>query len=264
MDSNHNTNETQNEVSETIMNETSNELKNDESMIEFLNDFVIKSKRLGHNKLQDRLEIYIQQLQSHENEIIDLKNTINELTKEKNIHVQLIEKQKNDLLTINNNYNDLLKKFNDINISLSNEKTTNNNSKLSYESQLQKSNKLNESLNIDLNYERKNNVDLHQKLIEFKTRYDELTAMYSKQIFDIDVMTRELKNAKDELNISSLNNKSIYNELQTIKNETNNYINTINDLKTQLTLQQTEPSVKNIQLTQKPKALTTQRKTNRR
>lgn len=214
------------------------DITDDNSMIEFLQDVVVKSKRLGHNKLQNQIELYIKQIQSHENDIIGLKNDIDGLTKEKHMYIELNEKQKNDILNITNNYNDLLSKFNDINTTLSNERNTNNNIKSSYDGQILKLNKLNEKLNIDLTNQKNIYNDIQQKFNDIKTRYDELTSLYSKQTFEIDIHKRELTNAKDELTTACSNNKNLYDELNTIKNETKIYLNQIDDLNTQLSLQQ--------------------------
>jgi chromosome segregation ATPase len=228
------------DTNDTIINELNNDNLNTSEipMIDFLNDVVVKSKRLGHNKFQNQIEIYIKQIQGYENDNLNFKNTIDQLSKENKLIIESNEKQKNELVTMTNNYDELLKKFNDINITLSNEKATNNNVKLAYENQLQRINKQNETLNVDLANEKKMNADNQEKFNELKSRYDELTGMYSKQTFDIDVLNKELKNAKDELNMAYSNNKSLHDELNNIKNEVSDYLNMINDLKTQLELQQ--------------------------
>lgn len=196
-----------------------NENADDMTMINFLEDVVIKSKRLGHNKLQIQIEKYIQQIKTYENEIVTLNNNIDRLKKEKMIQVELNERQKSDLLNMTNNYNDLLSKYNELNISLSTERNTHNNIRLSYENQIQNTAKTQESLNIELLHQQNICNDIQKKFDDIKSRYDELTSLYSKQTFENNLLTRELNNAKDELNTTSMNNKKLYDELQNIKNE---------------------------------------------
>lgn len=226
---------------EAIMNEMNDKMNendndngngnNNVSMINFLEDVVVKSKRLGHNKLQNQIEKYIQQIQTYENEIMTLKNNLENLKKEKIIQIELNEKQKNDFLNMTNNYNDLLSKYNELNISLSTERTTHNNIRLSYENQIQKATKAQESLNIELLHQQNMFNDIQKKFDEIKTRHDELTSLYSKQTFENDILKRELNNAKDELNTTSSNNKKLYDELQTIRNEANYYKNELHEFK---------------------------------
>lgn len=208
-----------------------NETTENMPMIDFLEDVVVKSKRLGHNKLQIQIEKYIQQIRTNESEIVSLNNKIDSLNKEKMIQIELNEKQKIDLLNMTNNYNDLLSKFNELNITLSTERNTHNNIRLSYENQIQKSNKTHESLNIELLHQQNMFNDIQKKFDDIKTRYDELTSLYSKQIFENDLLTRELNNIKDELNTSSTNNKKLYDELQIIRNEANVYKHELQEYK---------------------------------
>lgn len=232
-----------------IVNETTqlvNEMTDenvDNTMIEFLQDVVLKSKRLGHNKLQIKIEEYISQIKSYENEIINLKNIVESLTKENNKFIELNMKQKTEINTINNKYNELMENYNNLQTSSSNEKTAFNNIRISYESQLQKSNKVNENLNMDIENQKKTLNDFHQKFADLKSRYDELASLHSTQTFEHDILKKELKNAKDELDTACLNNRSLHDELLKIKNETKEYVSTIEELRKQNSLQTANRSI---------------------
>lgn len=233
------------QVTEQILEQSVN-VSND--TITFLNNAILKSKNLNHNKLQLDLEKCMSEINEYKNNIIMYKNNIEQLSKEKNLHIDQVEKMRSDqhkLLMLNEELNKQINQHLEV---INNEKNINNNLKVSYETQLLKFEELNKQLNINLNTKTNDHTDLSARYNELVQRYNDLTTLYSRQTTEFEIAKRNAKHLSDELNTASSNNKQLHDEINSIKTETIKHLNIIEELKKVAALPQPmPPSSKTIQ-----------------
>jgi len=184
---------------------------------EELRETLDKEKKIFHNKLQLENDEYKIKINEYNTQVNSLNNKNALLVKENDSFKELIEKQKNEHLNLNNKYEILEQNFNKLVISNENDKNTHTNICSTMTSQL--GTLKNENVLKDINYQKlvKEHKDLNEKDIDLKNRYQSLTQVYSKQIYENDVLKKELEFIKNECKISSDNNKLLHDELMLLK-----------------------------------------------
>ena len=215
----------------TITNANDQELTQNQDVLTFLNNAVLKTKSLNHNKLQIELQKCICEVNQYKSDNETFKNKIEELSKEKNVYIEFNEKHKLDLHKMTQCNEELIELLEHHKKLLVHEKNINQNLKTVHDAHLLKLNKLNDELCIKSDDNIKNNKELSIKNEELQNRYKDLTILYSKQTNDFEMCKKELKHLTNELNTSNLNNKILHDELELIKTQTVNHLNKIEELK---------------------------------
>lgn len=190
----------------------------DEDTLTKLKETVNKEKKISHNKLQSELEYEKLKYVEISNELERTQESLYSIKKENDSIKELNENQKKDYTTLSCTYDELLNKYNELVSSSDNDKETHVNVKNHLISQI-------ESLKNDIlikntSYQEIINEfnEVSDKHNELKRNYQSLTQVYSKQVYENDILKKDLEHSKNECKITSDNNKILHDELSTIKN----------------------------------------------
>lgn len=193
----------------------------DSEQLQFLVDSTNKEHGVSHNKLQIENKDQKQQISDLTDTITKMKDANAILSKENALFKETIEQQKSDYSKLLTEHQELSDNY----TNLQNTKDQDSNTFINQKNHL--------SAQID---SLKNDIDIHKtshqetrndldelglKYNDIKTRYQSLTQVYAKQVYENESLKKDLEHQINESKTSADNNKMLHDELTHLKKHIN-------------------------------------------